>query len=250
MTTKIDDEYIVRPATEDDLDAVVALTNAAAIEDIGMAATNREDKLLEWGLPQFYLETDTLLVLAPDRQGGGRQLVGLVELWDSEPHVRYYLWGRVHPDFRGRGIGNYLMAWAETRAGQSLGKAPPEARVSIHTSAAHEVEAAHKLFEQRDYTPTRHFFRMVIEMEPGAPPPPPSWPEGIAVRSFVLGQDDRAVHHTLDQAFKDHWGYVAGERFEEWLHWIEKDEAFDPSVCFLAVIISLNLSGCSQYAEA
>ncbi len=28
---------------------------------------------------------------------------------------------------------------------------------------------------------------------------------------------------------------VEGETFEEWFHWIEEDEKFDPSVCHLAV---------------
>jgi mycothiol synthase len=219
-----------RAAREDDVEIVVDLINAAALNDTGRVATNREEKLIEWGLPQFCPETDTLLVLAPE----GRP-VGFVELWDEEPFVRKYLWGRVHPDYRGRGIGNRLMAWAEARARQSLDKAPPEARVSVHTSTLHENRPAHELFEARGYTPARFFFRMLIEMEPGAPPPPPVWPEGVRVRPFVLGQDDRAVHATINEAFKDHWGFISGETFEEWLHWIKEDEQFDPSVCFVAV---------------
>jgi mycothiol synthase len=215
----------------DDVDIVVELANLAGIADTGMKATDRDDKLIEWGLSQFCLETDTLLVLTPDSR-----LVGCVELWDSEPHVRHYLWGRVHPDYRGQGIGNRLMEWAEARAEQSLDKAPPEARVSVHTSAFHGNRPAHELFEERGYAPSRHFFRMVIEMAPETVPARPVWPEGVTVRPYRLGQDDRAVYRTIDESFKDHWGYVEGESFEEWFHWIEQDAKFDPSVCFLAVV--------------
>jgi mycothiol synthase len=218
------------------VDTVVDLANAAALKDTGMMTTNREDKLIEWGLPQFNVETDTLLVLAPGGQVAGGQAVGFVELWDMKPHVRHILWGRVHPDHRGQGIGNYLMEWAESRARRSLDKAPPEARVSILTSTVHQNSEAHQLFDARGYSPSRHFFRMLIEMAPGAPPPLPVWPEGIRARPYVLGQDDRAVHRTLNEAFQDHWGYVAGETFEEWFHWIEEDSTFDPAVCFLAVV--------------
>ena len=169
------------------------------------------------------------------RLAGGSQLVGFVQLWDEEPHVRHYLFGRVHPGYRGQGIGNYLMDWAEARARQSLDQAPPEARVSVHTNAVHENRAAHALFRARGYRPTRCFYRMMIEMEPDAPPPDPVWPDGIGVRPYRLGPDDRAVHRALDETMQDHWGYVAGESFEEWFHWIEEDDKFDPSVCFLAV---------------
>jgi mycothiol synthase len=238
--------FTVRAAKMADLDAVVDLVNAAALVDTGMMITNHEDKLIEWGLPQFNMETDTLLLLAADGQaaggqpvGGqpvGGQPVGFVELWDMKPHVRHILWGRVHPDHRGQGIGNYLIKWAESRARQSLDKTPPEARVSIHTSAVHQNREAHRLFRARGYSPSRHFFRMLIEMAPEVPPPVPVWPEGVKVRPYVLGQDDRAVHRTLDEAFQDHWGYVAGGTFEEWFHWIEEDSTFDPAVCFLAVV--------------
>lgn len=229
--------YMVRAATIEDVDAVVELLNDAAIVDSGMVVTNRDDKLIEWGLPQVNIETDTTLILAPDCQQaiGGQRVVGYAELWDSEPHVRLYFSGRVHPDYRGQGIGTYLMAWAETRARQSVDKAPPEARVSTHTSTIHENEAAHELFRARGWTLSRHFYRMIVEMAPDAPPPEPIWPEGITVRTYALGQEDRAVHRTIEEAFLDHWGYVEGETFEEWFHWIEADKKFDPSVCFLAV---------------
>ena len=222
--------FATRAASLKDADMIIDLINAAAMVDTGQKATTRDDKLNEWGLPQFQMETDTLLVMAPDGQAAA-----FVELWDSEPHVRHYLWGRVHPDYQGRGIGSYLVAWGERRARQSLHRAPPDVRVSLHTSAVQQNRAAHELFEEIGFSPSRYFFRMLIEMEPATPPPAPVWPAGVRVRPYILGQDDRAAHRTLDQAFRDHWGYVDGESFEEWFHWIENDPTFDPSVCFLAV---------------
>jgi len=230
--------FVIRPVALDDVDSVVDLINAVAIKETGMAATGREDQLIEWGLPQFNIETDTQMVLTTE----GR-LAGFVQLWDSEPHVRYYLFGRVHPDYRHRGVGRSLVEWAEARAWQSVPLAPPEARVSIHTNAVHENEAAHQLFRAQGYRPTRSFYRMVIDMEPSAPPPEPVWPDGIRARPYRLGEEDRAVHATLQEAFRDHWGVVEGESFEEWFHWIEEDEKFDPSVCFLAVAGADEIAG-------
>ena len=162
MTAEIDNNWTVRAATVDDVDLVVDLINAVAVEETGVPSTRREDQLIEWGLPQFNIDTDTQVVFTAESQ-----LVGFVQLWDSEPH-----------DYRNRGIGRYLVEWAEARAWQSVPLAPPEARVSMHTSAVHENEATHQLFRVQGYTPARSFYRMVIDMEPGTPPPEPVWPGG------------------------------------------------------------------------
>ena len=158
--------FAVRAPAMDDLAAVVDLSNAVALADTGTPETTLSERTTEWTLPEFNLATDARLVLAPD----GR-LAAYVELWDEAPHVRHVIRGRVHPDYRGRGLGGRLMDWAEARARRSLDKAPPEARVSLHTSASHHNEAAQVLFRSRGFEPARHFFRMLIEMAPGAPPP-------------------------------------------------------------------------------
>lgn len=222
--------FAVRAPTLHDLDAVVELINTAARADTGKNGTTREEKYTEWTLSEFALESDARLVLAPDGQPAG-----YVEVWDEEPHVRHYLWGVVHPHYRGQGLGVRLLAWAQARARQSLDQAPPSARVTMHTSTPDRNRAAAGLFRSQGFTLVRHFYRMLIQMEPGSPPPEPVLPRGVAVRPFVLGEDDRATHQTLDEAFQDHWGYVNGESFEDWMHWIEVDSTFDPATCMLAV---------------
>jgi mycothiol synthase len=222
--------YVSRAANHQDVDQVVELINAAWLADLGTVGTNRDELLIEWGMPQLDLQTDTQVILT-----SGGQLVGYLVVWDAEPHVRIYLFGRVHPDYRGQGIGNHLVEWGEARALRSVGKAPERARISLHTSANHGDDPQRELFELRGFRLVRHFFRMLIEMEPETAPVAPIWPDGVQVRPFVRGQDERAAYHIIQDAFKDHWGFVQGETFEEWMHWIDGDKSFDPSVCYLAI---------------
>ena len=230
MTTSIHKDWSVRAATLDDIDAVVELINAAALADTGMMGENKENKLLEWGLPGIDLATDTQLVLT-----SGGQAAAYIQLWGVKPYVRHYIMGRVHPDYRGRGLGRYLLEWGETQARSNMDKAPAGTRVSLHTSTVHDNAPAHELFKEWGFGLARHFVRLLIEMSAGAPPPDPTCPAGITLRPFVMGQDDRAAHYVLQEAFKDHWGVVEAESFKEWVHWIKNDTTFIPSACTLAV---------------
>jgi mycothiol synthase len=224
--------YHGRPATFDDLVAVVALLNACSRDLLGVDEATPEIYQREWRAPGVNLETDRRVVVAPDGQ-----LVGYMEVWDLfDPHVKVHSWGRVHPAQRGRGIGTYLLAWADGRARQALDKAPTGTRVALLNEALGHDAPAQALFRACDYALRRHAWRMEIALE--APPPAPVWPAGIAVRTLVQGQEERAVIAAVRDAFRDHWGYVERPFEEEvamWTHFAREDPDFDPSLWFLAM---------------
>jgi len=225
------ERFSARPATMDDLEAAVALLNACSMELVGKARHDVEGMRTEWGFHTFNLETDTRVVIAP-----GGELVGYIEVWDSEPHVRLYSFGRVHPEYRGQGIGATLCQWVEARARQAIPKAPEGARVVTLQGALSTDTPARELLKKRNYRLVRHTFRMVIEME--APPPEPAVPEGITIRPYLPGQETRAVVLAVRDAFQDHWGYVeqpVEQEYKEWMHWIANHPRYDPSLWFVAM---------------
>ena len=143
MTNELPSGYLARPARMDDLEATVRMFNADARQQIGVEKFTVQNTGGEWRTPGFNLETDTQVVLTPDGQ-----LVGYYEVWDIlEPHVTVNCWGRVHPAHTGRGIGSYLLAWAERRARQAIPKAPAEARVAMTCFALSLNQAVQALFQ-------------------------------------------------------------------------------------------------------
>ena len=93
----------------------------------------------------------------------------------------------------------------------------------------------------------RSFLRMRIEMT--EVPASPAWPEGIRVRVFEKGRDDRPAVIAMATAFRDHWGYVEtsiDEKVEEWRQWIYEDKDFDTDLWFLAVDESGEIAGFCQ----
>lgn len=226
------DEFIMRPATMDDLDTAVAMFNLCSQAQIGADEFTVEEYRPEWESPGFDLENSTRAVFTPDGQ-----LIGLVEVWDlANPPVRVWVWGRVHPDFEGLGIGTMLMKWAERRAYQAIARVPDGIQVVMQSGTVSTYKPSKHLFTSLGMESNRHFWRMVIDLDSDIPQP--TWPAGITVRTFANINDLRAVYKAVDEAFRDHWGYVSAEEkeaLERWHHFIETDDAFDPTLWFLAM---------------
>ncbi len=228
--TTLPKSFTSRPATMDDVKAVVDLLNACSIEQIGRPRTEAHKIRSDWQAPIFNLETDTLVVLAADGK-----LVGHAALWDSEPHVRIYVAGDVHPEYKGQGVGTALCQWAVKRGRRAIPKAPEGTRVVLVQATLSTDEAAQELLRKQGYQLVRHSFHMLIEMDDL--PPEPVVPEGITIRPFVRDLDMRALVLADRDAFQDHWGYVEHpfeENYQEWVHWIDNNPDHDPSLWFLA----------------
>jgi mycothiol synthase len=216
--------YAIRPASLDDLHAVVALVNDCSIAEGGSPDETPQNLLADWNTPGFALVTDAWLAMAP---GGAVAGYEQVELSDEEG-AAFEIDGYVHPNFTGQGIGAALLRLAEDRARAQI-RAGRTAKLRGAIAAANA--RARQLFAAAGYQVVRHFWRMEIDLH--APPAPPTWPEGIAVRGFVPGQDERATHAAIEEAFEDHWEH-APVAFDEWQRrHIQRDD-FDPSFWFLA----------------
>ena len=227
--------YTLRPPTMRDLKAAVDFFNLCSLEMVGVREFDLDEVGTEWGTPGFDLATDARLLHSPNGE-----LAGYVEVWDLEPHVRPYTWGRVHPEHRGRGLGTRLLRWAEARARRAIPKAPPGARVALLSHVISRDRASHDLFIAHGFQLVRHTFRMQIEI-PG-PPPEPRWPVGLDGRTpltltTLRPGEERAMIRAVREAFRDHWGHVERPFEEEvarWTYWIETAEDFDPTLWFIA----------------
>ncbi len=224
--------YTIRPATMNDLEMAVELFNVCSQQMIGKSEHTLPTVRTEWLLPEFDLQTATCMVFSPE----GR-LVGYIEVWDiDDPPVRNWVWGQVHPDYQGKELGTYLMDWAEQKLQRALSKTPGELRVTIEAGSYSNFIPARDLFEARDLREIRSFHTMVIELN--ELPPKPFWAKGIRVRTMKGLEEARDVIWTIEEAFRDHWGYVEQPfetEYQRWLHFIENDEQFDPALWFLAV---------------
>jgi ribosomal protein S18 acetylase RimI-like enzyme len=229
VAAQVPPPYRSRPATLGDVAAVAAILNANALACIGEPYTTAELLESEWRTPGRDLETTSAVVEAPDGS-----LAACAFLDGPPPHVEAFAIVDVADAHRGRGLDRALLQWAEAVAPALVADAPAGEETVLRVGAwvgEHELMA---LLEERGLAPVRHFWRMTVALDD--PPPPPAWPDGIVVRPFRRGRDERAVYATLEEAFRDHWG-ADEEPFEAWL-WdkVESPAAdFDPDLWWLAV---------------
>lgn len=222
--------FTVRGATLADAGAATEMFNVwmqriAGQDDLADANILRED----WETPQFDPERDIRLVFSPKGQ-----LVGYIEVWTtSKPPVHPWIWGRVHPDFGGLGIGTALLTWAEEHASRVLPDLEPDLRFAPRTGSLRIAEGSRKLFEDNRFNRIRSSFEMRVEMNEA--PLVPAWPEGITLETGSH-EEIPAIYTAFRESFRDHFGHIE-EPFEEGLarftHFMKSD-GNDPSMWFLA----------------
>jgi mycothiol synthase len=171
-----------------------------------------------------WFELPDVVLLVAERADG--RIVGYGDLTDQAGHERFPFDIRVPP--AGDQASEILEALLDALEEQAAALAAPGATTRLFIPQTYEL--LRRLGEARGYEPFRYSFQMRIEFDGEVTAPPP--PDGISVRTFVVGQDERAVYDTHQSSFQDHFEYAEWP-YESWRKWAFS-ESFDPSVWWLA----------------
>jgi mycothiol synthase len=218
MTPDLADRYEASRASDDDLDAVVGVVEAAD-QTLGVPYEPiREELLYTWHLPTTDFERDTRVV----REGGTVVAYGEAIWRHPDEGGPLQLFVRVHPDHRGAGIGTWLVEWGERLARE---RGSPGIRSFIVDRDA----PAHELLRARGYLGVRSVFTMRKDLEAGEVPGSP--PAGVTIRPYE-DADERVLFELHEASFAEHWGFRprSFDDFNEDLH----GEGWDPALVCLA----------------
>jgi len=218
--------YTMRPPDMDENAAVAEVINGCEVEARGEREANASDITKSWTAPGFDLRTDARAVV--DDSG---HMVGYAEFERTDSPAQIECDGFVRPEFRGLGLGSWLLDWIEARANEIAADAPAGSRAKLQHFLWMQEKHGADLLTSRGFGVVRHFYQLVIDLDP--PPAPPEWSQGIVVRKMLPG-DERALYAADEEAFSDHWGFVATP-FEVFRHHNFEGENFDPDLVFLAM---------------
>lgn len=143
----------------DDLKAVVELMVACDNAEPGVGESVEEDLKHTWQATGFNLKADAWVIVT-----NKEQIVGYADVRQNEGSQLTTVL-RVHPAFRGRGIGTLLLWMVEERARQLAQNVSSEERVTLHSALSSLNQLGCSLLEREGYTVAHRFWRIVIEMD-------------------------------------------------------------------------------------
>ncbi|HXH33441.1 MAG TPA: GNAT family N-acetyltransferase [Plantibacter sp.] len=190
-----------RPALESDIDALVALSRAMDPFDNPHRVTSRDEIADEFDHEWIDMETDSLLAIAPDGEVVAFAMVVLAPSRDVS--VYSYVFGGVHPDWRGRGIGRLVLSWSLERSEQQLDSVENAAPRSSRAYVDEHNPSAARLFERHGFSVARYF--TIMERDLSLPVDEIPVPEGVRLVQYGPEYADR-TRVARNDSFRDHWG--------------------------------------------
>jgi len=217
--------YTSRPATRDDLDAIVRLVDAVDLHDVGLTDPARDELLWEWSSPGFDLARDARLGL--DARGS---VIAYADVHLYDPSVQVRSWTQVHPEHRDVGVAAAALDWIEAHT-RALLVGDVRDTLLRHGGAATDDHTA-PLLRERGFSLSRTFRQMARRVGPTELGPAKI--AGIEIRCPEPGKDDRAMYDVEEGAFADHYGHESMS-FDEWSARFFSDPLYDPTQTFIAV---------------
>lgn len=199
-----------RSARLDDLDAVVALYAAISRVDHPEWTETRDEIELEFTQSWSDLERDTLI---GESDGMPIAFGQVICPPGPESIVRSLLYGGVHPDHRGRGIGRALLDWQEGRGRQQLAASTLLLPGWILCYSGESNTGASVLFERAGFAAQRYFWQLERELDE----PIPGLELAAPLRLVALRPElSEATRLAKNEAFRDHWGSqpISSEQWE------------------------------------
>lgn len=174
----------------------------------------------------FTAERDVTMVAAD----GDPIAYGQRDWVDTTDGLREYRHGcAVHPDWRRRGIGRWLLRHNEEEARLLAAGHDTDRARFLGAWTPERAVGRVALLEREGYRPVRTFFDMLRPTMDGIEAP--MLPDGLEIRP-VAEADIRTLWDADVEAFRDHWGGFDGSdaRYAEW----RSGPYFDPSLFVVA----------------
>ncbi|WP_409331924.1 GNAT family N-acetyltransferase [Trujillonella humicola] len=218
----------VRPLSPDDAPAAAELLAAAEPLDLTGEHEDAADLAEWWGGELVDLAADGLAVVTADgRLAGWATAIAAPGVRDA---FRVSLEGRVHPGWRGRGVGSRLLDWQVRRGAEHHARRAPAAPARLVAHVHPAMAPLERLVRARGFAAERYY--AVMRRPLTGLPDVPARPD-LRLVPFTDDRDDE-VRRAHNAAFTRHHGSVERDPLV-WRTWFTGQRAFRPDLSVLAL---------------
>jgi mycothiol synthase len=216
------EKFFLRLPTPQDEDSVFDLMIRCDIRDVGFPDSDKNDLHYEW--ERINLARDAWLAF--NSKG---VLHGYCAVLPWGEGARLVICDDPGTEDTDLFLG--LLVMGEKRAVTVIHDLNDPKRRGIFTHVSETAAYQKAVLTEAGYEIQKYIFNMHKDLSVNQPDP--VLPSGFSIRSAVAGQDERAIHALVQEAFD--WRERTPQTFEEWKKYMIFPETFNANLWFLAV---------------
>jgi mycothiol synthase len=213
-----------RPLQPADLAAITALTSACLAVDGGLPLAASAGFI-----EGRYLSAPAHATIGAFDRSGRLIACAAAQLAEAPEEYRGLIVGQVHPAYRRRGLGTFLMRWSIAQARTLLAACPAERSHVLCIATEALTEASIQLYARYGFA--QQFGETVMRRSLDAPLPDRPLPHDITIETWtplLAGQ----FFEAYQVSFRDRPGFPAWSA-KEWIEWVAGDDTFLPELSLL-----------------
>lgn len=201
-----------RPLTPEDAPALFQLERNCALADGNTNPPNLPDCERKLQGPAGSLATDSICAADAD----GRLIAGAIVTFDLrlKHECRAFLEGNVHPDYRGRGLGSFILNWFESRSRRFLASVPDDRPRVLRADWYDKAEEAGALCAQHGFYLASAGEEMRRDLDE---PIPDNAPSGEVSFTTWTAQNAPLFFQVYEEAFRERPGFPGWDE-ATWRH--------------------------------
>lgn len=214
-----------RPLIASDLPALHALTAACVAVDGGLPPSSIDAHLTQRYRPGFPQPT-----LGAFDSAGRSVASAAVQTAHTPALYRVACLGQVHPEFRGRRMGDFLLRWSLAQARALLAACPPDRPQELHLATESLTAEAARLYARHGFR--EGFAEDVMMRDLHDPLPESAAPSGVTLSAWIPTSAGEFFEAYRD-AFRERPGFPGWEA-KQWIDWATGDADFRADLSLLA----------------
>jgi len=216
------EKYFLRPPSPQDRQSVFDLQIRCDIRDAGFPDSDIEDLDYDWS--RINLARDAWLAF--NARGELKGYAAVLPWYEHGTRLAIY----DDPGTEDTDLFQGLLLMCERRAIALLRERDDIPKPGIYTHVTDRAVHQKNVLEEAGYKVGMFIFNMYIDLDQDLPEPNPQ--SGITIRTAITGQDDRAIHALVQEAFD--WRERTPQPFEDWKEFMMRPDIYDETLWFLA----------------